>query len=680
MNKKFIYTCLLLILAIGVNRHAHAQSRSTEAADKAFNNNQYTTAIGLYDKALSRISSDTESANYIMLRIAESYRRTNNPAKAETWYRKLVQNKYADKDPEVYQHLATALCTQGKYTEALPMFQACLDKMPNNSLASAGKATCEMSLRDTTTQSCWKVTPLEKLNSTDDDFAPAFADNKYQSIFFTSSRKGSTGKEKDNWTNSSFSDLYTATKDKNGNWGFPESADTRELVNTEANEGTAIFTNKYRRLFFTRCEKTGRETEFCSIWESMRSGNSWSKPTQVFADTLGNSGHPTLTSDGLTMIYASNRPDGSGGRDLWKVTRPSDRKPFGVPVNMGALVNTPGDEMFPTLQNDTILWFASNGRAGYGGLDMYKVILGQNSISPVYHLPRPVNSNADDFSMCFEGKHQKGIFTSRRDGGKGGDDLYMFEVIAPQILLAGTVKDLSTGQPVETARLFVRDSEGDSISVPVTAKGTFELKNGELTERNSYTLIANSDNYFARTLDLHIPLLRKDSTAYAELLLEPIPEKPIVLPDIYYDLDKWDLLPQYQDTLMVLVKILNDNPKIVIELASHTDSRANDEYNDELSQKRAESVVAFLIEKGIHKDRLVARGYGEKVPRQLSRTIRKDGFVFPEGTRLTEKFIAAIKDPRQREAAHQLNRRTEFSVLRKDFVLTSQPTGSTTTF
>lgn len=657
-----ILTLIGLLLTLALSTQTRAQSKNTEAADKAFSNNQFTTAISLYNKLLPR--ADEKTANYITLQLAESYRLTNDPAKAETWYRKLVTNKYADEHPIVFQHLATALCTQGKYTEALPMFDACLAKMPENTLASAGKATCEMSLLDTTTRSRWKVTQVPELNSAYDDFAPTFADNNYNSIFFTSNRSESTGKEKDNWTNGAFSDLYTATKDKKGNWSTPTSADQRELVNTVANEGTAVFTDKYRRLFFTRCKKTGKETEFCTIYESVRSGNSWTKPEQVFADTLGNSGHPTLSSNGLIMIYASNRPDGSGGRDLWKVTRASERKPFGTPVNLGPLVNTPGDEMFPHLQNDSVLYFASNGRAGFGGLDLYKVVLGKHGPSHVFHLPRPVNSSADDFAMCFQGNQQKGLFASRRDGGKGGDDLYYFEIVVPQILLAGIIKDQTNGQPLETARLFVRDQKGDSLSIRVTNQGTFELKNGELTELNRYTLIASCNNYFARTAELNIPLLLKDSVAYAELQLEPIPEKPIVLPDIYYDLDKWDLLPQYQDTLMVLVKILNDNPKIVIELASHTDARANDVYNEELSQKRAESVVAFLIEKGIDKNRLVARGYGEKVPRQLTHTIIKDGFRFNEGSRLTEKFIQAIRDPRQREAAHQLNRRTEFSVLR----------------
>lgn len=387
----------------------------------------------------------------------------------------------------------------------------------------------------------------------------------------------------------------------------------------------------------------------------------------IYSDSLGNVGHPATTANGLTLIFASNRPRGIGGKDLWKVTRPSERKPFGPAENLGPVINTTGDEMFPSLFTDSVLYFASNGRTGFGGLDIYRVTLGKNGLLEVEHLPRTINSAADDFAMSFEGNREKGFFTSRRAGGKGGDDIYSFEKITRKISLQGSVRDEVTQKPMQRLPFLIIDEKNDTMSVVTDDSGTFLLSGGQIVERSKYTLIFSKDNYFTKKKEVNIGTLRSDTSFNLILVLQPIPDKPMVLPDIYYEFNKWDLAPKYQDSLMVLVKILNDNPKIVIELASHTDSKGSLEYNDTLSMKRAETVVTFLTEKGINKARVVAKGYGKRMPLILATDITKDGYTFQKGTKLTEEYILSIADLKKREVAYQLNRRTEFSVIGKNF-------------
>jgi len=635
--------------------------------NKAYENRQYTSAIEYYTKALGDFNGEKSERNEVVFKLADCFRMINNPRKAEINFQQLIKNKYAEEKPVVYLYYANALTVQGKYTEALPIFDQYLTKIPGDPLALAGKASCELSLQDTTTDTRWIIKNIREINSPNDDFAAVYGDNKFNSIIFSSNRKGATGNETDNWTDGSFSDLFIAVKKKGETWGAPVLADNKGVVNTKSNEGAASFDDQYKKLYFTRCGKMDKGKEYCQILEADRLGNGWARPVVVYTDSLCNVGHPAITSNGLTMIFASNSPGGSGGKDLWKTIRPSERKPFGPAENLGTMINTAGDEMFPTLFTDSILYFASNGRTGFGGLDIYRVILGKSGLSEVEHLPRPINSCADDFSMSFEGNKENGFFSSRRLGGKDGDDIYSFKKINWKISIQGSVRDEITQKPMQRLPVYITDKENDTTTIIIDDSGTFLLTNGQIKEGSNYTLIFSKENYFTKKTEITIGNLRSDTAFQVSIALQPIPDKPIILPDIYYELNKWDLLPQYKDSLMVLVGILNDNPKIVIELASHTDSRASTEYNDTLSLKRAETVVTFLTEKGINKARLIAKGYGERMPRELTIDITKDGYTFERGTKLTEEYILSIPDLKKRQVAYQLNRRTEFSVIGKNF-------------
>ena len=666
MKKHYILAALVLALTF-IHQSLQAQNKYLIMGDKAYASMQFIPAIDYYTKALSNFAGNPDEKNQIIFKQADCYLKMNNLKKAENTYQRLIKSKYANKKPLVLFYCAQVLTAQGKYSEALPLFEQFLKTSSKDVLALAGKESCELSLKDSTVDKRWTIRNMKEINSSNDDFNAVYGDSQFKTIFFSSNRKTASGKEIDNWTGGAFSDIFVATKNKADNWAITTLADKSRNVNTEANEGSICFDEQYNKLYFTRCSKFKDGKEYCQILQTDWTGNEWGKSAVIYTDSHGNVGQPAVTADGLTMIFASNRPAGSGAKDLWKCTRTSISKPFGPAENLGGKINTPGDEVFPTIFADTVVYFASNGRAGFGGLDIYRFTLRKKGTSSVTHLPRPVNSFADDFSINFEGENERGFFTSRRSGGKGGDDIYTFEKINWKATLKGMVRDEISQKPLAGSLVFMLDSKNDTIKTNTDSSGEFLFGNGQIKENTKYKLMFSKENYFSKSADVKIGILKGDSICTVNMVLQPIPDKPIPLPDIYYELNKWDLLPQYQDSLMLLVTVLNDNPKIVIELASHTDSRASDQYNDELSQKRAETVVSFITSQGINKERLVAKGYGKRMPRVLATDIKRDGYTFDRGTKLTEGYVLSIPDVKKREVAYQLNRRTEFSVIGKNF-------------
>ncbi len=664
MNKIIIQTIFILAI-VCQNYNGYGQYKNVIMGDQLFENKQYTSAIERYTKALSNFEGEMTQRNEIIFHLAECFRIINNTRKAEYNYQLLIRNKYADKKPIVYRNYGDVLVVQGKYSDALTAFSQYLAKVPGDPLALVGKASCELGLHETPDLTNWAISNVREINSTYDDFSAVYGDEKFKTVIFSSNRKGTTGKDLDNWTNGYFSDLFVASKTKGESYNGPVLADLSGLVDTKANEGAAMLDNGFKKIFFTRCEKMHKGTEYCQILQADRKGTGWAEPIVIFKDTLGNVGHPAITTDGLTMIFSSSRPGGAGGKDLWKTTRSSLQKPFGAAQNLGATINTIGDELFPSLFTDSVLYFASNGRIGLGGLDIYRVTLGKNGFSEVERLPQPINSSADDFAISFEGNRLRGFFTSRRAGGKGGDDIYTFKKIERKVSIIGSVRDEVTQKPIPKLLVSATDGKGDTIHVTTDNSGLFNIINEQLKKETNYDFVFSKENYFTKKREVSIGKIKRDTICQVNIALQPIPDQPIVLPDIYYELNKWDLRPQYQDSLMLLVNILKDNPAIVIELASHTDSRASTEYNDTLSLKRAETVVAFLTEKGVNRGRLIAKGYGERIPRVLTTPVIRDGFRFESGTILTEAYILSIPDTKKREAAYQLNRRTEFSVIRK---------------
>jgi peptidoglycan-associated lipoprotein len=672
---ELLFRSILVAVFIAVSAGTvQSQKKSfIRSADEAFDDERYTLAIEKYQKALTKVKKDPLEKDRIAFRLAESYRLTGDMKRAEVQYKRLIKNGYDSKEPTILLHYANNLRTEGTLDEAKVYYEQYQKKMPDDPRGAHGIEACEKIPQWTEFESKYEIAEVKGLNSRESDFAPAYANENFNGLIFTSTREGSKGKGTDEWTNQSFSSLFTARQDVKGEWSTPVLIDDAEKdgVNSEANEGAPTMSSDFGTLYFTRCPNEEGKKNGCQIYTSRRTGRFWSKPELISLgfDSTEAIGHPTLSNDELVIYFSSNREGGMGGKDIWVSWRESVAQPFGRAYNLGPVVNTPGDEMFPFLRNDTLLYFASDGHPGVGGLDIFYTTVDTSNmwIKPV-NIGIPINGPADDFAIIFQPEGEQGYFSTNRSGRKSREDIYSF-IIPPVIYtLSGTVKDDRTLQMIPGARVDIVGSDGVSMTARTADNGVYMFGKTQIMPNTTYEITVSKDNYFNSSGKVTTVGYEKSKDLTRDFILEPIPEEPVVLPEILYDLAKWDLKPQYQDSLQGLITTLEENPTLVIELASHTDARDTYERNDVLSQRRAQSVVDYLIERGIDADRLVAKGYGERVPRKLLKDIVRDGFLFPTGTVLTESYIDSLSTTPHKEAAHQLNRRTEFRVLSKDFV------------
>ena len=680
MKIKNILVVALVTVLIFYSSLLSAQRNYTQEADEAFKLEQYESAIDMYKKAYSKVKKNRVEKNRILIQIAECYLKKNDSRRMEEQFGRLVKSNLQKQEPVIQLKYAHALRINEKYADALIQYKAYSILAPNDPEGKIGQESCTLALAWKDNPTRYQVTNEKKYNSREDDFSPAYNEKrKYNSLVFTSARDGSTGKGLDAWTGQSFSDLYVIAADRKGNWSTPVLFEEDEqIVNSESNEGQAWFNEKGSTIYFTRCPNERKKQSGCQICVSQKKGKSWGEVEVIKLTTDSFTvGHPTLTDDELTMYFVSDMPGGFGGKDIWVATRSKKTKPFDRPTNVGGNINTPGDEMFPVLRNDSVLFFSSNYLEGMGGLDMFKVL--KNKKSQEWGMPEnlksPLNSSYDDFGLVYDEKNidgERGYFTSNRKGGRGGDDLYSFYLPPLVYTLKGVVRDDSTLQLIPGATVKLKGSDGTMVEVKTDNKGFYSYDKKQILPNTSYDLDVTKVGYFGEKGKETTVGLNQNKDFVHDFRLVPIPVEPIELPDILYDLAKWDLKAESQDSLIDLIKTLQINPSLVIELRSHTDARPIPMTNDSLSQKRAQSVVDFLISRGIHPGRLIAKGYGEKVPRTLKtdKTVIRDkkSFTFLKSTVLTIDYINSLKSTEEKEAAHQLNRRTEFSILRNDFV------------
>jgi peptidoglycan-associated lipoprotein len=674
---------IFLIIFFLFSTASIAQNKYSKAADDAFVDQMYSLALTRYQKAYSKVKKNKAEKDRISLRIADCYRLMNNMKKAEIAYKRLALGKYSKDDPKVILYYADALKANGNYDDAITQYTSYQEKVPKDKRADEGIETCNMAKDWMKNPSKYDIKWEKKLNSKEDDFAPAYADKTQRSILFTSDRAAATGKDIDNWTGMEFSDLFLARKDAKGEWNTPAPADLSEVLNTKANEGSGQFNNRYTMLYFTRCWNELRRKNGCGIYKVNRTGQaSWGEPEKIElgGDSSSVYGQPSVTSDESTIYFAAELPGGQGGKDIWMATRKGGKstkgksKDYGTPTNLGPKINTPGDEMFPFIRNDSILYFASNGHKGMGGLDIFRSVSDSGKWSAPENMKYPMNTFADDFAIVFNPEEpEEGYLSSNRPGGKGRDDIYSFVVPPLLFTLEGNITDDRTLQPLQGVKVRITGTNGRSIEDNTDDKGHYSFNKNQISPNTTYEILVTKKDYFNEKGKETTVGLEKSKDLIRDFVLKPIPKKPVVLPDILYDLDKYDLKPQFRDSLQGLIATLDANETIVIELASHTDSRGSEERNDILSQRRAQSVVDYLVSRGIDPDRMVAKGYGKRVPRTLTKDITKDGVPFTTGTVLTDTLINSLPNTQAKEAAHSLNRRTEFSILRNDYVPKSTP-------
>ena len=637
--KQVIYILLVTIITATA---AIAQPKAVKEADRLYKNRDYYEALNSYKKALEKVRGNKALKAELTFKQGLCYKMFNDTKKAEVWFAKAIKAKYAN--PEATLFLADMLRYNGKYDEALAEYQKYVKLKPDDVRGSRGVESCKLSVQ-------WKATPtkhlisnVQPLNTKFEDFSPSYSRKNFKELYFTSTREGSTGNGIDGWTGQSYSDIYEAKLDKNGKWSTPVAL--KEPVNGKFNEGSVTFNDKFSKIFFTRCEEDKNKLKGCQIFTTLKKGNNWDEPVLVpFTADSFTVGHPWLSDSEDILLFASNMPGGLGGRDIWMAKFDKKAKTWGSPINLGPQVNTEGDEMYPSLRNDSTLYFASNGHVGMGGLDIFEAKLKGGKWGGTANLKYPINTEADDFQIIFQGKNERGYFSSSREGGKGASDIYEFSVPPILFTIGGYVIDFDTKQPITGAKVTMKDKDGMIYETVTDQTGSYTFDNTKFKEDNTYDFIANSTDYL-NDIGKESTVGELASRDYKkDFFLKTTKKGPIKLPKIEYDLGKWDLRPESNDSLNGLIQTLKDNPQITIELMSHTDSRDAAKANITLSQKRAQSVVDYLVQQKIDPARLTAKGYGE--------------------TKLLNKCKDGVKCS---EEEHQMNRRTEFRITSTNFV------------
>ena len=645
-------------------------------ADKQFAAQQYWSAISAYQSVLGTKGISKTDVARAYFQIGECDRMLSDWKNAKNFYSKAINAKYPDDKEWLY--LAQDEQMLGEYQQAIQDYTTYQTLVPSDPAAQIGIDACNEALKWLNEPNRWQINNVSELNSKTNDFCPTWSDRKHLSLVYSSKRPGQTGSNVDPISGGLYSDLFEATISKTGKWSTP-SAISGSVNLPESNDGASCITKNGNHIFFTRCDQKKNEVITCKIYYSEKKGNTWDVPVVIDfgldAATLDsfNFRHPAVSANEEVMVFSSDMSGTTGGvhSDLWISTFDKKTKTWSRPVNMGKQINTNDREGFPYISEDGSLYFSSDGHGGMGGLDIFKAPKSSATEwkwGTPENLKTPFNSPADDFGIVIDGKKKKGYLTSNRDGTKGMDDIWKFEYIPLCCPYFGIVKDtVNGGIPVRNALVVVNFQDGTQLSQRSGADGSYKFNIGEdetfivsikmdslasSDKANKYFII-NPEKQNAKYTSVG---LTECQTNEKDFIAEPIRDIGIAFPAVLYDLDKATLLPQSKDSLDYLYRILIDNPTFVIELDAHTDCRGSADHNRDLAQRRAQSCVDYLISKGISKDRLVAKGFGEDRPLKL-----------PDGTVLTEKYINS-KPAKDREALHQLNRRTTFRILNTNYI------------
>ncbi|MCK5066469.1 MAG: PD40 domain-containing protein, partial [Bacteroidales bacterium] len=576
------------------------------------------------------------------------------------WYKKAVREDY--QDPIIFLRYGQMMLINEKYEEAEEQYKKYRDLVPDDPRGSIGIESCEAALLWVDNPTGYIVENMRYFNSRQRDFSPAYVNEGYTEIFFTSTREDATGNETHGATGQNFADIFSSSVDRKGKWSVPVPV---EILNSEFEDGTPCISSDFSTLYFTRCKKGKNQQLGCQIFTSSANGARWSEPEVEF-EALGDSvstAHPAISPDGLTLYFVSDMPGGLGENDIWKVSRENEGGNWGSPVNLGEEINTPGNELYPFVHADGVLYFSSDSRVGLGGLDIYKATLDETNSWRLENMKPPINSPEDDFGIVFEADVERGFFSSARKG-RGNDEIFSFVLPPLEFSVTGVVKDERNDEILQNSTVKSVGSDGITVETNTGEEGTFKFM---LKPGTDYVFIASQPGYLNGKERESTRGLEQSRDFEVTIYLASITQV-IELPNIFYDFAKWDLRPESMVSLDNLVETLTDNPNVTIELMSHTDSRGTPADNQELSQLRAQSVVDFLISKGIATDRLQARGYGESQPKVVDEKVISQYDFLELDDVLSEAFINQLESPELKEKAHQVNRRTEFRVLSTEYI------------
>ncbi len=633
---------------------AFGQQELLDKANTLFNAGAYTDAIKTYRNSDFVQALPKDARGEVFFKTGEAYRMIGQNRQAEIYYEKALDKGY--NTPAFILSYAKVLLMNESYEKALSKFNEYKKLSPNSPAADMGIKSAEMAQRFKQSPTSYVIDPLPFINGRTNDFSPAIIPNEPNKLFFSSTRSSATGIRIHNATGEEFSDIFVSELDKRDKWVDPRPA---VGINSEVEEATCTFNQDGSEIYFSRARIAKRKQMGCEIYMAKKEGERYGIPTLIpIATDSTIVTHPSLSADGKTLYFTSNLSGGVGGLDIWKVTRDDSKGEWGKPQNLGPEVNTTGSEAFPFIHPDGTLYFASNGRPGMGGYDIFKAQQKGSSYT-IENMGYPINSSSDDFGITFLPGKEAGYLTSRRPGGKGEDDVYMFHLPPIAINISGVITDAKSQKPIEGSIVKMLGNDGSTVNAQTSTDGTFKFM---MKPNTDYIVIFTkkgflNGKYKVNTFDI------KGSKEYTIKMGLTSYEKPVEVPNIFYDFDKWNLNVESTAALDMLIETLNDNPSIIIEMGSHTDNRGTAEYNYKLSQNRAQAAVDYLIEKGIPTERLRAKGYASSSPKVVDEQIAKQYPFLTVGMILNDQNVTALDNEEKKNVAHQLNRRTEFKVI-----------------
>ena len=651
--KKAVYIIVCLLLTAIA---AGCRTPKLSEADAQFQRGEYYDASVTYKKVYNKLRKKEErpQRGEVAFKMGRCYRLLNMSARASAAFQNALRYEYPDSTTHFM--LAQALHADGKYAAALRSYDKYLEFCPDDSLAINCAEGCRTAQEIRARGSRYVVKQAKLFNSRRADFCPMYLGADCDQIYYTSTTEKATGDKKSEITGMKNADVFFSKKNEKGEWERPEPVEGE--LNTEFDEGIVAFSPDAQTMYLTKARRELNAPTSVEIYTSTRSDAKWSAPVkfEITADTLSTFGHPAVSPDGEYLYFVSDMPGGYGGKDIWRI---SLKERQGSLVNLGPDINTEGNDDFPYVRSDGSLYFSSDGHPGMGGLDIFRATAVGDPADlrwKVENMGFPINSAGDDFGITF-GKGEDGFFSSNRGDARGYDHIYSFEYDPVRITIEGLVMDKDE-EPVKNAIIRIVGNDGSNQKEVARDDGSFSFA---LQRGVKYVMLAGAKGYLNQKQEFASDSTMEDANYWVEFILPSI-SKPSVVENIFYDYDKADLRPESKTALNELIAVLHDNPNVTIEMASHTDRWGSDAYNINLSERRAKSVVDYLVENGISRNRLQPHGYGKSRPKTVTKRIARLYPQFKEGDILTEEFIKTLSEEDQ-QAADQINRRTEFSVL-----------------
>ena len=621
---------------------------------------EYFDAAEQYKKAYTNTpTKERTTRGQRAKKLAECYRRINFSQKAIAAYNNVI--RYNQADSLTHLRLAQQLMKTGNYRQAEKAFAIAADSLPQSKIVKNGLLSAKNATQWKKEGSAYTVKREIVFASRRADYSPMLAGDDNDRLYFTSTRPSTKGDELSGITGTKTADIFFSQKDEKGKWTKPQNIDTE--LNSDYDEGACSFSPDGRTMYLTQCKSDPSYPRYATICISQRNDASWGKSTvlTISKDTLSSFAHPAVSPDGQWLYFSSDMPGGYGGLDIWKIRLGKDGVEGGV-ENLGNKINTEGDEMFPTFRPNGDLYFSSNGHPGMGGLDIFIAktdTMGNGYV--IEHPGYPLNSEADDFGMTFEGLKNQGYFSSNRGDARGWDHIFSF--YNPEIVqtVTGWVYE-KDGYELPAALVYMVGNDGTNLKLNVKGDGSFTQ---QIKPNVDYVFLGTCKGYLNHQQQLRVEPASESCDTVLQFPLASI-MAPVLIDNIFYDFDRATLRPESKTSLDELVKLLNENPNITIELSAHCDYKGSAAYNKQLSQRRAESVVNYLIEKGIARERLTPVGYGKEKPKTIKKKVAERYEFLKADDVLSEEFIRQLK-PEEQEICNQLNRRTEFRVLRTTY-------------